>query len=187
MLPPGRLYQANPIYGPDVSVFKDIDFAESKSSSVIFKDEMNFIGLQASPKLGVIFEVKAYDPRLKKDVEPQQIGWCYFPLFRPVENEDGTISLYTNQHQFQVPLFKGVVYRKSLLTALRTDDPLFTLQKDPDLAYLEPAQLIVRIQDNQQEKPENIGMEVKLDSRMVLGGLKARYFFNERPDGSGAD
>lgn len=71
MLPPGRLYQAKPTMGPDVNVYKDIDFDESRWNSVIFKDEMNLHGLQASGKLGIIFEVKGYDPRLKKDVEPQ--------------------------------------------------------------------------------------------------------------------
>ena len=51
--------------GPDVHVFKDQDF-ESKWDSVQFDEEMNYVGLPGKDKLGILFEVKAYDPKLAK-------------------------------------------------------------------------------------------------------------------------
>ena len=65
MIPPGRLLQVEPSMGPDVHVFKDQDF-ESKWDSVQFDEEMNYVGLPGKDKLGFIFEVKAYDPKISK-------------------------------------------------------------------------------------------------------------------------
>lgn len=49
--------------GPDVHVFKDMDIQQSKWNSVQFKEEMNYIGLPGKDKLGILIEVKAYEPR----------------------------------------------------------------------------------------------------------------------------
>lgn len=46
--------------GPDVNVFRDID-QDSPWNQVKFKDEMNYVGLAGQDKIGMVFEVKAYD------------------------------------------------------------------------------------------------------------------------------
>ena len=49
--------------GPDVHVFKDIDMEDSKWNSVQFVEVMNYIGLQGNEKIGVVIDVKSYNPR----------------------------------------------------------------------------------------------------------------------------
>jgi hypothetical protein len=49
--------------GPDVHVFKDMEIKDSKWNSVQFKEEMNYIGLPGKDRLGILIEVKAYDPK----------------------------------------------------------------------------------------------------------------------------
>ena len=61
-VPPGRLLRTDPKMGPDVHVYKDFDF-KSKWNSLQFQEEMNFIGLAPNDKVGVVFEVKGYDPK----------------------------------------------------------------------------------------------------------------------------
>ena len=45
MVPPGRLYRQDPSMGPDVHVFQDADWGNSKWNSVQFKEVMNYVGL----------------------------------------------------------------------------------------------------------------------------------------------
>lgn len=45
MLPPGRLYQPEITIGPDVGVFFNINYEKSKWNSVLYEEEMNFVGL----------------------------------------------------------------------------------------------------------------------------------------------
>ena len=65
-VPPGRLLRADPVMGPDVHVFKDQAFGGQKNStwnSVQFLEEVNFMNLPATDKIGYIFEIKAYNPK----------------------------------------------------------------------------------------------------------------------------
>ena len=87
--------------GPDVHVFKDQEF-DSKWDSVQFDEEMNYVGLPGKDKLGILFEVKAYDPKLSRQKEVQSVGWAYLPLFVTVENENKSYSIFTNQSLVQV-------------------------------------------------------------------------------------
>ena len=48
--------------GPDVHVFKDQDFKESPWNSIQFNEEMNYVGLPGQDKVGMVFEVKGYNP-----------------------------------------------------------------------------------------------------------------------------
>jgi len=76
------------------------------------------------------------------------VGWGYLPLYHAVENENQTFSLFSNSGLIQVPLFKGAVNRKSIVSAMRTGDPMISLQRDNDLKYLQPTSLIVNLHDN---------------------------------------
>lgn len=44
LVPPGRMFQAQPSVGPDISVFHLPEFT-SKWNSITYTDEFNFIGL----------------------------------------------------------------------------------------------------------------------------------------------
>lgn len=88
--------------GPDVHVFKDQDFTISKYTSVQFSEEMNYIGLPGKEKVGVVFEVKAYDPRDSRLEEVVHLGWAFLPLFVTCENENQTFSLFVNSGLMQV-------------------------------------------------------------------------------------
>lgn len=55
------------------------------------------MGLPGKDKLGILFEVKAYNPNLKKQKIIQSVGWAYLPLFGTVENENKSYSIFTNQ------------------------------------------------------------------------------------------
>ena len=81
--------------GPDVNVFRDID-QDSPWNQVKFKDEMNYVGLAGQDKIGMVFEVKAYDNQAKHITAVKQVGWAYFPLYLSVENENRSFSLYSN-------------------------------------------------------------------------------------------
>lgn len=61
-VPPGRLLRTDAKMGPDVHVYKDFDM-KSKWNSKIINEEMNFIGLAPNDKVGIVFEVKSYNPR----------------------------------------------------------------------------------------------------------------------------
>jgi len=63
MVPPGRLYTTEPKLGPDVHVFKDIDMEDSKWNSVQFVEVMNYLGLQGNERIGVVIDVKSYNPK----------------------------------------------------------------------------------------------------------------------------
>ena len=63
---------------------------------------MNYVGLPGKDKLGILFEVKAYDPTLSRQKEVQSVGWAYLPLFVTVENENKSYSIFTNQGLTQV-------------------------------------------------------------------------------------
>jgi len=91
--------------GPDVHIFKDQNF-ESPWNSVQFTEEMNYVGLPGQDKVGIIFEVKAYNPA-SRGQDCQSVGWCFLPIFHAVENENKTFSLYCNSGLHQLPLFKG--------------------------------------------------------------------------------
>lgn len=132
--------------GPDVHVYKDCDFA-SKYNSVQFNEEMNYVGLPCKENIGFVLEVKSYDPK-KKQSDVTTLGWAYIPLYISGENEDRSFSLYTNSGLSQIPIFKGPVNRRAIITAMKTLEPLTALKKDTNLHYLEPMTLIVRIHDN---------------------------------------
>ena len=137
MVPPGRLFQAQPSTGPDVSVIHEIDFKTSRWNSVIYTDDVNFVGLQGQEKLGLVCEVKTYSPKASKEgYAPKHLGWTFFPIFKSVENEDGAVSLYVNAGLHQVPIYMGPVNKKILVTALQSNDPALHLVKEPDLHFL---------------------------------------------------
>jgi hypothetical protein len=52
--------------GPDVNLYQDCDLFESKWDSIQFKDEMNYIGLPGKDKLGILIEVKSFEPKTPK-------------------------------------------------------------------------------------------------------------------------
>ena len=123
---------------------------------------MNYLGLPGKDKLGILFEVKAYNPNLKKQKIIQSVGWAYLPLFGTVENENKSYSIFTNQglvqvskfYQFiinylQLPLFGGPVEKSILISALKSEDPIGALQLDKELPKLPTTSIIARIHDNQ--------------------------------------
>jgi hypothetical protein len=118
--------------GPDVGIFQNIDWDMSKWDSVVYNEDLNFAGLQAKEKFGVVFEIKLYDPHeeiRRKGCE--HVGWAYLPLFNQLSNEDGvTHGLFTNAGRISVPVWRGAVNRKLLLTAFNSDSPYLTLSKE---------------------------------------------------------
>lgn len=148
LVPPGRLLQASPTMGPDVNVFRDVEIQDCPWNSLRYKDEMNYVGLAGQEKIGMIFDVKAYDNRGDL-TSVKQVGWAFFPLYQAIENENSTFSLFSNSGLIQMPLFKGAINRKSLVSALKTNDPMIALQRDRDLSYLQPTSLVIRVHDNQ--------------------------------------
>jgi hypothetical protein len=113
--------------GPDVHVFKDMDIKDSKWNSVQYKEEMNYIGLPGKDKLGILIEVKAYNPKESKIKNVESLGWAYLPLYKTIENENNTYSIFTNQGLIQLPLFGGSVEKSNLLSALKSEDPIVAL------------------------------------------------------------
>lgn len=95
-VPPGRLLRDQPLMGPDVHVFKDYDLG-SPSHSLAFSEEMNYVGLPANEKVGILFEAKAYVPGKESSdgSDITTLGWAYYPVFEAVDNENNTSSLYT--------------------------------------------------------------------------------------------
>jgi hypothetical protein len=135
--------------GPDVHVFKDMDILGSKWDSVQFTEEMNYIGLPGKDKLGILIEVKCYEPNEDKKIKnAESLGWAYLPLYQTIENENNTYSIFTNQGLIQLPLFGGSVEKSNLLSALKSEDPIVTLQRDKDLPLLPKTSVIFRIHDN---------------------------------------
>ena len=111
-----------------------------------FKEEMNYIGLPGKDKLGILIEVKSYEVKDLKKVE--SLGWAFLPLYTTVENENSTFSIFTNQGLIQLPLFGGNVEKSILIAALKTEDPVSSLQRDKDLPLLSKTSVILRIHDN---------------------------------------
>ena len=163
--------------GPDVHVFKDMDITDSKWDSVQFKEEMNYIGLPGKDKLGILIEVKSYEVKNPKNVE--SLGWAYLPLYQTVENENRTFSIFTNQGLIQLPLFGGNVEKSILIAALKTEDPVSSLQRDKDLPLLPKTSVILRIHDNQNpDIPEHTDY-TDLDTSLLSGKDQIKYYFNE--------
>jgi hypothetical protein len=109
---------------------------------------MNYVGLPGQDKVGIIFEVKAYNPTTRAIEDVQSVGWCFLPMFHAVENENKTFSLFCNSGLLQIPLFKGEVNKRKLIQALNTDEPMISLLQDRELQFLEPTSIIVRVHDN---------------------------------------
>ena len=65
--------------------------------------------------MGVVFEVKAYNPKSREVTNVTALGWGYLPLFTTVENENKTFSLYSNSGLIQLPLYRGEVAKKKLV------------------------------------------------------------------------
>jgi hypothetical protein len=66
---------------------------------------MNYIGLPANEKVGMVFEVKCFDPGMNRNKvgdSIQHVGWTFFPVFVTVENENQTFSIFTNAGLAQV-------------------------------------------------------------------------------------
>lgn len=97
-VPPGSLLKPKPNQvGPEVHVFKDQNF-DSPWNNVEFNEVMTYTQLTAQEKIGIVLEVKSYNP-LKKESEEwatQQLGWTYFPVFLSVQNEDGSHTFFTH-------------------------------------------------------------------------------------------
>jgi hypothetical protein len=72
--------RTEPKMGPDVHVYKDYDL-KSKWNSLAFTEEMNFIGLPPNDKVGIVFEVKAYEPKSMVFNDILTLGWAFFPIF----------------------------------------------------------------------------------------------------------
>jgi len=56
---------------------------------------MNYVGLPGKEKIGLLIQLKAFDPKARKKVEIE-IAWAYLPLFVSLENENNTYSLFVN-------------------------------------------------------------------------------------------
>jgi hypothetical protein len=153
--------------GPDVHVFKDMEIADSKWDSVQFKEEMNYIGLPGKDKLGILIEVKSYEVKNPKNVE--SLGWAYLPLYQTVENENRSFSIYTNHGLIQLPLFGGKVEKTILISALKTEDPVSSLQRDKDLPLLSKTSVILRIHDNQNPDVPEFTDYTDLDTTLLSG------------------
>ena len=60
-------------------------------------DFINYTGLQMSAKLGFIIDVKAAKPLTGATVELIDVGWTFLPIYSPLENEDGSTSVFCNR------------------------------------------------------------------------------------------
>jgi len=144
---------------------------------VQFNEEMNYVGLPGQDKVGILFEVKAYDPS-SKELNIFSVGWCFLQLFHAVENENKTFSLFNNSGLHQVPLFKGEVDKKKLIQALNTDEPMLSLLTDRDLSYLEPSSLVIRVHDNQLFTKPKATEYQDLSTEYVPSASSEKYLFN---------
>lgn len=183
LVPPGRLLQATPSMGPDVNVFRDLELENCPWNSLKFKDEMNYVGLAGQEKIGMVFEVKAYEHQRNQITSVKQVGWAFFPLYQALENENATFSLFSNSGLIQMPLFKGAINRKSLVSALKTNDPMIALQRDRDLSYLQPTSIILRVHDNQQKPiaPSLLSpAATQMETSMIPGSQLQVFHFNEK-------
>ena len=65
---------------------------------------MNYVGLPGQDKVGIVFEVKAYNPSWRDFKQVQSVGWAFLPIFLAVENENNSYSLFTNSGLLQVSI-----------------------------------------------------------------------------------
>ena len=94
--------------------------------------------------------MKAYDYKERQVEEVNTLGWAYVPLFAAMENENKTFSLFTNSGLIQIPLFKGDVNKREIITALKSEDPNIALTRSKYLSYVDQTSIIIRVHDNQQ-------------------------------------